>query len=67
MICNYCSKYWEKKPLHISRKNDKYYKAILSIRGIDKMLRKDFLKFTENIDITSYDDKGRQTHNPVGR
>ncbi|XP_077302676.1 bifunctional lysine-specific demethylase and histidyl-hydroxylase NO66 isoform X2 [Arctopsyche grandis] len=63
----FLSDFWEKKPLHISRRHDSYYKFILTIRSIDKILRQEVLKFTENIDITSYDNGVRETHNPVGR
>lgn len=63
----YFSDFWEKKPLHISRQHDSYYKFILTIRSIDKILRQEVLKFTENIDITSYDNGVRETHNPIGR
>lgn len=34
---------------------------------IDTMLRENYLEFTKNIDITSYKDGIRETHNPEGR
>lgn len=58
---------WEKKPLYVARKKPKYYKDILTTPIIDDMLRKENIKFTKNLDITSYTDGKRETHNPVGR
>ncbi|XP_041979906.1 bifunctional lysine-specific demethylase and histidyl-hydroxylase NO66 [Aricia agestis] len=58
---------WEKKPLHIARKKSNYYKDIISTPDIDNMLRTENIQFTKNIDITSYKDEQRETHNPEGR
>lgn len=58
---------WEKKPLHISREKSLYYKELLSTSDIDTMLRTENIQFTKNIDITSYVDGKRETHNPEGR
>ncbi|XP_072932916.1 bifunctional lysine-specific demethylase and histidyl-hydroxylase NO66 [Epargyreus clarus] len=58
---------WEKKPLHISRKKPHYYNDIISTPIIDSMLRTENIQFTKNIDVTSYVDGKRETHNPEGR
>ncbi|XP_052740906.1 bifunctional lysine-specific demethylase and histidyl-hydroxylase NO66 [Bicyclus anynana] len=58
---------WEKRPLHISRENPKYYNELISTPKIDSMLRNENIQYTKNIDITSYVDKKRETHNPEGR
>ncbi|XP_063362969.1 bifunctional lysine-specific demethylase and histidyl-hydroxylase NO66 [Cydia amplana] len=58
---------WEKKPLHIARKKPAYYKEIMSTPFIDDMLRNEHIQFTKNIDVTSYVDGKRETHNPEGR
>ncbi|OWR49647.1 lysine-specific demethylase NO66 like protein [Danaus plexippus plexippus] len=58
---------WEKKPLHIARKKPDYYKDVISTPVIDNMLRTENIQFTKNIDITSYVDGKRETHNPEGR
>lgn len=57
-----------KKPLHVKRltKRD-YYSWLISSSGLDEVLRNNFIKFEKNIDITSYVDGKRQTHNPEGR
>jgi ribosomal protein L16 Arg81 hydroxylase len=33
------SQYWEKRPLHISRKNPHYYSGLLSVKDIDTLLQ----------------------------
>ncbi|XP_014357030.2 bifunctional lysine-specific demethylase and histidyl-hydroxylase NO66 [Papilio machaon] len=58
---------WEKKPLHIVRNKPKYYNDLISTPLIDNMLRTENIQYTKNIDITSYEDGKRETHNPVGR
>lgn len=58
---------WEKKPLHIARGKSNYYKDILTTPAIDDMMRNEHIQFTKNIDITSYIDGKRETHNPEGR
>lgn len=63
----FLNRVWEKKPLHISRNKPTYYKEIISTPIIDDMLRNENIQFTKNIDITSYEDGKRETHNPEGR
>lgn len=64
----FMTKYWEKKPLHIThQKDDRYNNLGVSTESIDKMLRKNHIEFTKNIDITSYRNGERETHNPDGR
>ncbi|KAM3956444.1 bifunctional lysine-specific demethylase and histidyl-hydroxylase NO66 [Aphomia sociella] len=64
---DFLNRIWEKKPLHITRKKPKYYKEIISTPIIDQMLRKENIQFTKNIDVTSYINGQRETHNPEGR
>ncbi|EAT38759.1 AAEL009382-PA [Aedes aegypti] len=59
--------YWEKKPLLIQRKNPSYYSNLLSRAKIDEMLRQNNIEYTKNIDVTSYREGQRETHNPDGR
>lgn len=63
----FLNRIWEKKPLHIARKNSNYYKEIITTPIIDYMLRNESIQFTKNIDITSYVEGERKTHNPEGR
>lgn len=60
--------YWQKQVLCINRKSSNYYNNLkISSEAIDEMLRKNIVEFTKNIDITSYEDGQRITHNPDGR
>lgn len=63
----FLNRIWEKKPLHIARKKPNYYKEIISTPVIDDMLRNENIQFTKNIDVTSYINNKRETHNPEGR
>ncbi|KAG6440800.1 hypothetical protein O3G_MSEX001507 [Manduca sexta] len=63
----FLNKVWENKPLHIARKKPRYYKEIISTPIIDKMLHNENIQYTKNIDITSYVNNKRETHNPEGR
>ncbi|KAL2715006.1 bifunctional lysine-specific demethylase and histidyl-hydroxylase NO66 isoform X3 [Vespula squamosa] len=58
---------WERSPVHIKRDNSDYYKVLMSTPILDKILRDHYILFTKNIDITSYVDGTRETHNPSGR
>lgn len=58
---------WEKTPVHIKRDNSNYYKVLMSTPILDKILREHYVLFTKNIDITSYVNGTRETHNPSGR
>lgn len=61
------AEFWEKKPLLVQRKNSKYYDGIFSCSDFDKILKENFVQFTKNIDITSYENGQRKTLNPDGR
>ena len=58
---------WEKTPLHIKRNKSKYYRSLMSTPILDKILRDNHILFTKNIDITSFTNDVRETHNPPGR
>lgn len=60
-------KFWELKPVQIKRKNEGYYKHILDSNSLDKILRHNTLFFTRNIDVVSYENGVRETHNPEGK
>ncbi|KAG0716285.1 Ribosomal oxygenase 1 [Chionoecetes opilio] len=59
--------YWEKRPMFLKRKNPDYYKNIFSTSILDKILHEEKIQFSKNLDITSYSDGKRQTHNLVGQ
>ncbi|UYV79417.1 C14orf169 [Cordylochernes scorpioides] len=58
---------WEQQPLLISRNDPNYYKKLFSSPIFNNILQKNPIQFTENLDITSYKDGKRETHNPEGR
>lgn len=62
-------KYWEQAPLLIQRRQDKdYYAGLISKDDLTRGLLEKFdIQFTRNLDITSYQDGKRKTHNPAGR
>ncbi|XP_014204678.1 bifunctional lysine-specific demethylase and histidyl-hydroxylase NO66 isoform X1 [Copidosoma floridanum] len=55
------------KPLHIKRSNSTYYKDLISSHLIDTILREHHIMFTKNLDVTSFSNNRRKTHNPQGR
>uniref|UniRef100_A0A182YS50 Bifunctional lysine-specific demethylase and histidyl-hydroxylase n=1 Tax=Anopheles stephensi TaxID=30069 RepID=A0A182YS50_ANOST len=59
--------HWERKHLLVQRNDRSYYTGLLSRAMIDEMLRTNNIEYTKNIDITSYRDGQRETHNPDGR
>lgn len=58
---------WEKSILHVSRNNLNYFSQLFSLTEFDTILRQNNLQYGTNVDITSYVDNIRETHNPVGR
>uniref|UniRef100_A0A8C7M5G4 Bifunctional lysine-specific demethylase and histidyl-hydroxylase n=1 Tax=Oncorhynchus kisutch TaxID=8019 RepID=A0A8C7M5G4_ONCKI len=58
---------WEKKPVLIKRQNPDYYKGLFSTAEFDRILRRDDVQYGVNLDVTSYRNGKRETHNPPGR
>ncbi|XP_025103445.1 ribosomal oxygenase 1-like [Pomacea canaliculata] len=58
---------WEKKPLLVKRHTPDYNSAWFSTKELDRILRQENIHFGVNLDITSYRDDKRETHNPDGR
>ncbi|XP_051510283.1 ribosomal oxygenase 1 [Myxocyprinus asiaticus] len=58
---------WEKKPILIQRQNPDYYKGLFSTAEFDCILRNDDVQYGVNLDVTSYTNGKRETHNPPGR
>ncbi|CAK9301851.1 unnamed protein product [Gordionus sp. m RMFG-2023] len=63
----FINEFWEKKPLLVKRNKFDYYNELFSLCEFDIILRKEFLSFTENIDLTTYNDGIKEIHNPIGR
>ncbi|CAL8144304.1 unnamed protein product [Orchesella dallaii] len=56
--------YFEKKPLLVKRKNEEcenYYRWLLTTQLFDDILRRNCVKYSVNLDITSYTDGVRET------
>uniref|UniRef100_A0AAQ5X8T3 Bifunctional lysine-specific demethylase and histidyl-hydroxylase n=1 Tax=Amphiprion ocellaris TaxID=80972 RepID=A0AAQ5X8T3_AMPOC len=58
---------WEKKPVFVQRKNPDYYKGLFSTAEFDCVLREEDVQYGVNLDVTSYTNGKRETHNPPGR
>ncbi|KAK7504202.1 hypothetical protein BaRGS_00004506 [Batillaria attramentaria] len=58
---------WEKKPLLVKRHMPNYNQGWFSTAEFDRILRQENIQFGVNVDITSYRDDKRETHNPAGR
>ncbi|XP_033846632.1 ribosomal oxygenase 1 [Periophthalmus magnuspinnatus] len=58
---------WEKKPIIVQRKNPNYYKGMFSTAEFDRILRQEDVQYGVNLDVTSYTEGKRETHNPAGR
>uniref|UniRef100_A0A7N6BTN2 Bifunctional lysine-specific demethylase and histidyl-hydroxylase n=1 Tax=Anabas testudineus TaxID=64144 RepID=A0A7N6BTN2_ANATE len=58
---------WEKKPILVQRKNPDYYKGLFSTAEFDCILRQEDIQYGVNLDVTSYTNGKRETHNPPGR
>uniref|UniRef100_A0A1B6DAA9 Bifunctional lysine-specific demethylase and histidyl-hydroxylase n=1 Tax=Clastoptera arizonana TaxID=38151 RepID=A0A1B6DAA9_9HEMI len=60
--------YWESAPLLIRRKFcGGYYSSLLSTPEIDLILRNNNVLFGKHLDVTSYSNGQRETHNQIGR
>ncbi|KAK3580866.1 hypothetical protein CHS0354_032927 [Potamilus streckersoni] len=58
---------WEKKPLLVKRHMSQYNSGWFSTAELQKILQEENVKFGINLDITSYVNGKRETHNPPGR
>ncbi|KAH8308569.1 hypothetical protein KR018_006342, partial [Drosophila ironensis] len=59
--------FWEKNACLVQRQMPGHFSELISFKMIDEMLILHHLEFTTNIDVTSYTNGKRQTHNPEGR
>ncbi|XP_034017483.1 ribosomal oxygenase 1 isoform X2 [Thalassophryne amazonica] len=58
---------WEKDPVLVRRQAPDYYKGLFSTAEFDRILRQEDVQYGVNLDITSYINGKRETHNPPGR
>lgn len=66
-VNTFMTDFWEKQPMIVTRSSPDHYKQLISVAEIDEMLRNNLIEYTKNIDVTSYVDGVRETHNPDGR
>uniref|UniRef100_A0A1Q3EYJ7 Bifunctional lysine-specific demethylase and histidyl-hydroxylase n=1 Tax=Culex tarsalis TaxID=7177 RepID=A0A1Q3EYJ7_CULTA len=66
-VDEFMAQFWEKKPFLVQRNDATYYANLLSREKIDAMLRNNHIEYTKNLDVTSYREGIRETHNPDGR
>ncbi|CAG2193440.1 NO66 [Mytilus edulis] len=58
---------WERKPLLVRRHLENYNDGWFSTAELDKILRQENIHFGVNLDVTTFTDGKRETHNPAGR
>ncbi|KAF5302388.1 hypothetical protein FQA39_LY10427 [Lamprigera yunnana] len=58
---------WEKVPIHIQRNEKNYYQQILTTKKLQDIFLENVLLYTRNIDVVSYTNNQRETHNVEGR
>lgn len=61
------SELWEKKPLLVKRHIPEYNDGWFSSAELDRILREERIIFGEHIDVTTYSNGKRETHNVAGR
>ncbi|XP_018393868.1 PREDICTED: bifunctional lysine-specific demethylase and histidyl-hydroxylase NO66 [Cyphomyrmex costatus] len=66
-VDNFFKQNWEKNPLYVNRESHNFYKKLLTLHVLDDTLKNNNVLFTKHIDITSYSNGVRETHNPPGR
>ncbi|XP_074662230.1 ribosomal oxygenase 1-like [Tubulanus polymorphus] len=63
----FLSDLWQRKPLLVKRHTPEYNSGWFSTDFLDKLLREKEILFGVNLDITTYENGQRETHNPSGR
>ncbi|KAK6637255.1 hypothetical protein RUM44_007669 [Polyplax serrata] len=58
---------WESKPLHISKNKEDFFESMCSLSDFKKAVMDNDMYFGKNIDVTSYVNSERLTHNKEGK
>lgn len=58
---------WEKVPVRIRRNESSYYQDILTTQKLQTIFLENNLMYTRNVDVVSYTNNKRETHNAEGR
>lgn len=59
--------YWEKAPVYIPSSNASKFSKLISTPMMDEILRENVILFGRDVDVTTYTDGVRETHNPEAR
>ncbi|XP_074961803.1 LOW QUALITY PROTEIN: ribosomal oxygenase 1 [Phalacrocorax aristotelis] len=63
----FLGRHWEREPLLVRRGDPGYYAGLFSTADFDAVLRGGEVHFGTHLDVTSYAEGVRETHNPAGR
>ncbi|XP_064002936.1 ribosomal oxygenase 1 [Pogoniulus pusillus] len=63
----FLERHWEREPLLVQRGKPGYYAGLFSTADFDAALRDSEVHFGTHLDVTSYAEGVRETHNPSGR
>ncbi|XP_057220092.1 LOW QUALITY PROTEIN: ribosomal oxygenase 1 [Malurus melanocephalus] len=63
----FLGRHWERAPLLVRRGDPRYYAGLFSTADFDAALRGGEVQFGTHLDVTSYAEGVRETHNPSGR
>ncbi|KAM4898934.1 ribosomal oxygenase 1 [Sylvia borin] len=63
----FLGRHWERAPLLVRRGDPGYYAGLFSTADFDAALRGGEVHFGTHLDVTSYAEGMRETHNPSGR
>ncbi|NWI21302.1 RIOX1 oxygenase, partial [Crypturellus soui] len=63
----FAERHWERAPLLVRRGQPGYYAGLFSTAELDAILRSGRVRFGTHLDVTSYAEGVRETHNPAGR
>ncbi|NWX60377.1 RIOX1 oxygenase, partial [Promerops cafer] len=63
----FLGRHWERTPLLVRRGDPGYYAGLFSTADFDAALRGGEVHFGTHLDVTSYAEGVRETHNPSGR
>ncbi|PIK61540.1 putative bifunctional lysine-specific demethylase and histidyl-hydroxylase NO66 isoform X1 [Apostichopus japonicus] len=64
---NFFDNLWEKKPLLVRRHKPQYFQGLFTTVEFNNILKENDVQYSKHLDITTYTDGKRETHNPEGR
>ncbi|RDD46490.1 Bifunctional lysine-specific demethylase and histidyl-hydroxylase NO66 [Trichoplax sp. H2] len=58
---------WERKPILAQRRSSSYNNGLFSSHDLDRIVRENYIEYSVNLDVTTYENGVRETHNAEGR